>query len=257
MRQTMRVMPVVLFIAAAAAAAACNNPQSPTGSVSGSISLAGAAGNSAQELARAVVYFESHASLSQQPQRDEPRPQIVQRDKAFVPDLLVVRQGTVVEFPNWDPFSHNVFSRSRAASFDLDRYGQGQSKSYRFDTTGVVQVFCNIHPQMRAVVLVVPNRFYVRADAQGRFSLRDVPIGQYELVAWHARFGEQKKKISVTPEGLRNVSFDMSGGGTRESADTRESRQRPRGVERGLGVKREKLNLPVVTDSHAAPPPKQ
>jgi plastocyanin len=118
MSHTVRVMPVGLFVAAAAIVAGWSSPQSQTATVSGSISVAGSAGSSAQELARSVVYLDAHSALSQQPLRDEARPQIVQRDKAFVPDLLVVAQGTTVEFPNWDPFSHNVFSRSRPASMN-------------------------------------------------------------------------------------------------------------------------------------------
>jgi plastocyanin len=226
-------------------------------SVSGNVTLNGAGSNATIELVRCVVYLDADPALAGSVNRDEERPQIEQRDKAFVPDFLVVPQGTTVEFPNWDPFSHNVFSRSRAASFDLDRFGQGQSKSYTFETPGAVQVFCNIHPQMRAVVLVVPNRFFVRPDGRGRFVLRDVPLGQYTLVCWHARLGEQRQPVRVTSDGLQGVSMVLAGGGSREIPEARDARAKAPGVERGLGKKRERLDLPVVTDAHPAPPPKR
>jgi plastocyanin len=206
-----------------------------------------------QDLSRAVIYLDAHPELISEPPAEGQRPQIAQQGKAFVPDLLVVTRGTTVEFPNWDPFSHNVFSRSRAASFDLDRYPQGQSKSYQFKEVGVVQVFCNIHPQMRAVLVVVPNECVTRADAQGRFVLANVPPGRHVLVAWHERGGEQRQTIDVPDGGLRDVVVTLSGETTRERAEPRAQRSNRSGVERGLGVKRERLNLPTVNDTHPAP----
>src|SRR6267142_5392420 len=97
--------------------------------VTGVLSVAAANAGEAQDRSRMVAFLDADPALVAPPKAAEPNPQIVQRGKAFVPDLLVVPQGTTVEFPNWDPFSHNVFSRSPAAQFDLDRYGQGQSKS--------------------------------------------------------------------------------------------------------------------------------
>jgi len=226
--------------------------------ISGSVTLApGGAENG--DLSRVVVYLDSDPALASPIPPNAPRPQIVQRNKAFNPDLLVVVQGTTVEFPNWDPYSHNVFSRSAAASFDLERYPQGQSKSYTFNTAGVVQIFCNIHPQMRAVLLVVPNRFFVRTDSQGRFVLKDVPPGRYTLVGWDARGGEQRLPIAVGPEGVRDVTLALAANAAapRAQAEPAVEQAGPPGVGRGLGVKRERLGLPVVGDTHPAPPPPQ
>jgi plastocyanin len=219
--------------------------------ISGAVAM-GAAGAS-QDLSRVVVYLDEHPALQSVSLQDDQRPQIAQQGKAFIPNLLVIARGATVEFPNWDPFSHNVFSRSRAASFDLDRYPQGQSKSYTFNTAGVVQVFCNIHPQMKAVVVVAPNRYFTRADAQGAFTLRDVPPGRYVLVAWHERAGEQRQTIDVPPQGLRGIPLVLSGAALSERMELRPVRTRAAGVERGLGVKRERLGLPVINDVHAAP----
>ena len=108
--------------------------------VSGTLTPAGGAFQNV-DLARSVVYLESNPAIPSEAADAGRRPQIAQHGKAFTPDFLVVPVGSTVEFPNWDPFSHNVFSRSRAASFDLERYGQGQSKNYTFNNAGVVQLF--------------------------------------------------------------------------------------------------------------------
>jgi plastocyanin len=227
-------------------------PTTKAADITGVVSIA--AGG--QEPSRLIVFLDADPSLTATLPPEGARPQIVQKGKAFVPDLLIVSQGTTVEFPNWDPFSHNVFSRSQAASFDLDRYGQGQSKSVTFNNVGLVQIFCNIHPQMKASLLVVPNRYFARADSQGRFAIRDVPPGRYVLIGWGLRAGEQRQTIVVPPEGLRDLNIALPGTTARDiAAEPREPASRDPGVARGLGVKRERLNLPVVQDTHPAPTP--
>lgn len=207
----------------------------------------------------AVVYLAAHPALDPpEPDAEEPppisrRPHIVQYDRAFSPGMLVVPQYTHVEFPNWDRFSHNVFSRSAAAPpFDLDRYSYGNAKTYQFVRTGVVQVFCNIHPNMRATVLVTPNRYFAHADADGQFTLPDVPPGEYELVAWHPRCAEQRQPVRVAPDQATETTITLK----RAVADmARSERRQPRGsgaLTRGLAVGRERLDVPVVQDVHAA-----
>ena len=222
--------------------------------LSGSVTAAGGALQNI-ELGRSVVYLESNPAISPAAPYTGHAPQIAQHGKAFTPDFLVVVAGTTVEFPNWDPFSHNVFSRSRAASFDLDRYGQGQSKSYTFNNVGVVQLFCNIHPQMKAVLLVVPNRCFARADAEGRFTISDVPPGQYVLVGWNDRAGEQRQTIDVPAAGLQGLAVTLSAASARAPIVPRSPPPEPAGVARGLSVKRERLDLPVVGGVHPAPNP--
>ena len=205
-------------------------------------------------LSRVVVYLASHPMLDGMPVSPQ-RAVMAQRNKAFVGDLLVISRGTTVEFPNEDPFSHNVFSRSRAASFDLDRYPAGQSKSYTFQQPGIVQLFCNIHPNMKATILVVPNRFFTRASKEGTFRLDGVPPGSYELVAWHERCQEQHQAIQTGAAMATNVSLTLQANSRRApaaAAAPASGMRRPSNVERGLGVKRERLNLPVIRDSHPA-----
>lgn len=204
------------------------------------------------DLARAVIYLASDPTLDAMA-LPEDRPEVSQQNKQFVPNFLVVPRGTEVEFPNRDHFDHNVFSRSKAApAFDLDRYPFGTSKSRKFDKTGLVQVFCNIHPSMRAFIFVTPNRFFTRADSQGRFELTGVPPGHYELIAWHERCEEKHQPIDI---GAAAVETTIALEASRENiiANAPADRRAGYGVERGLGVKRERLNLPVVAESHPAP----
>lgn len=212
------------------------------------------------DVGRVVVYLASDSRLDAAPAQGDGDAHVcvAQKNKAFVPNFVVVPRGTVVEFPNWDDFDHNVFSRSKAApAFDLDRYPRGMSKSRRFDKLGVVQVFCNIHPQMRAVIYVTPNRYFARPDADGNFEIAGVPAGRYEVVAWNERCPEQRQAVEVRPDGPpAEVALTLSESRDRalNSSDARPRGSSYGGVERGLGIKRERLNLPVVTESHPAPP---
>jgi plastocyanin len=113
--------------------------------------------------------------------------QLVQRDKTFQPHVLVVPVGTVVDFPNRDPFFHNVFSLFDGKRFDLGLYEAGASNSVRFDRLGVSFLFCNIHPEMSAVVVAVDTPYYGLSDRKGNIAIQDVPDGRYELHVWYER----------------------------------------------------------------------
>jgi plastocyanin len=117
--------------------------------------------------------------------KDNHRYQMVQQNKQFVPTLLVVPVGTVVDFPNKDPFFHNVFSLYQGKRFDLGLYQAGSVHSVRFDKPGASYIFCNIHPQMSAVVLAIDSDYYGISNPAGRVSLGDVPPGRYRLHVWY------------------------------------------------------------------------
>jgi len=109
---------------------------------------------------------------------------LVQRDKAFHPHLLVVPLGSMVEFPNLDPFFHNVFSQFNGKRFDLGLYEAGSTKTVRFDHEGVSYVFCNIHPEMSAVVIALATPYVAVASGSGGVAIHDVPAGMYEMHVW-------------------------------------------------------------------------
>jgi plastocyanin len=135
---------------------------------------------------RAIVYLEALAqSTAAAAGRTAPRHVIRQQGLQFVPGLLPVRVGDSVQFPNLDRVYHNVFSYSPAKKFDLGRFqGEVGAPEVLFDTPGVVRVFCEIHPHMRATVLIVETPWFCLTDEQGNFELADVPPGRYRAVAW-------------------------------------------------------------------------
>jgi hypothetical protein len=114
----------------------------------------------------------------------QPLYRLVQKDKMFTPHLLVVPTGTQVEFPNQDPFFHNVFSLFNGKRFDLGLYESGTSRSVRFDREGVSYIFCNIHPEMGAVVLALNTPYYGISGENGVVALHNVPAGSYRLNVW-------------------------------------------------------------------------
>jgi hypothetical protein len=124
----------------------------------------------------------------------QPPPRLVQKNKVFTPHVLVVQAGASVEFPNEDPFFHNVFSLFAGKRFDLGLYESGSSRAVHFDRPGASFLFCNIHPEMSAVVVVVPTPFYGLSDAAGRVNIAAVPDGRYQLKLWHERSSPDELK---------------------------------------------------------------
>lgn len=157
------------------------------------------------EWARVAVYLED---------APDARPESVsatldQRGERFEPELVVVPAGSTVSFPNSDPIFHNVFSLSGAREFDLGFYPAGETRTVRFDEPGVVQVYCHIHPEMNAAIVVAPNRWYTRPDDSGRFSLSGVPGGTYTLVVWHRTAGFFRQQVVVPSMGKVEVSLEI------------------------------------------------
>jgi plastocyanin len=108
-----------------------------------------------------------------------------QKNKTFEPHFLVVTKGSTVEFPNRDPWFHNVFSLFNGKRFDLGLYEAGTSRTVHFDREGISFIFCNIHPEMSAVVVVLPSQYFAIPDKQGEFSIASVPAGRYTLHVWN------------------------------------------------------------------------
>lgn len=122
---------------------------------------------------------------------------LVQKNKSFEPHLLVVPAGSVVEFPNRDPFFHNVFSLFEGKRFDLGLYEAGTSRLVHFDRPGISYIFCNIHPEMSAVVITLATPFYSVSSRDGQLGISNVPYGRYMLHVWS--------------EGMRPESRDSGG----------------------------------------------
>lgn len=147
------------------------------------------------EFANVVIYLDSVPATADTTAHAGAL-RITQHDETFVPHVLAVLRGSTVEFPNDDPVFHNVFSLSAARTFDLGRYPKGTSKSVRFDRSGIVQVFCHIHSDMNAVVLVLDNPYFT-TPAAGHYAIEGVPPGEYHLVAWHERIKPIERNVRV------------------------------------------------------------
>ncbi len=155
-----------------------------------------ASSQAAVELRRVVVFIEGKG-----PQPKKSQISIDQRKRRFEPEVVVAPVGSTVLFPNSDPVFHNVFSLSKAKSFDLGNYRMGESRQVTFDTPGVVSIHCHLHPNMSAAVVVAPNAWYSLPGADGSFELKSLPPGRYTLVAWHKSAGSFRRTIEVQPGG--------------------------------------------------------
>ena len=155
----------------------------------------------APDRKRSVVYLE----MAPQAAFESPAPvraTLDQRNESFVPYVLAVTVGSTVDFPNSDRTYHNVFSLSKPRRFDLGRYPRGESRSVRFDRPGVVRVFCEIHSQMSAWILVFAHRYFATTDADGRFRIEAVPPGDYTLAVWNDGAVRARRELRVERDGV-------------------------------------------------------
>jgi len=171
----------------------------------------------AAELKNVVIYLDGDSTtLPASAERIERyrHGSMAQRDERFVPHVLPVLRGAVVQFPNEDNVYHNVFSLSSEAApngkgFDLGRYPKGSSKSWTFDTPGTVLVFCHIHQDMNAVVLVLPNPYFASPGDDHRYVIDDVPPGDYTILGWHERAKLVTKRIHVVAGQTTTMDFNI------------------------------------------------
>jgi plastocyanin len=143
------------------------------------------------------------------PEQTRKRMQIVQRNKSFQPHLLVVPAGSVVDFPNRDPFFHNVFSLFDGKRFDLGLYEAGATNSVHFDRVGISFLFCNIHPEMSAVVVAVGTPYYGVTDRAGKLMIENVPDGRYEVQVWYERGIAEDLKVLTREVTISATSKDL------------------------------------------------
>jgi plastocyanin len=178
--------------------------------VSGKIVVLDKGNKPAPDVGQAVVWLEAARAVPVTPMTAR----IVTSDKEFKPRVVVVTAGSTVEFPNSDPFDHNVFSLSQEGLFDLGLYGRGMAKSTGFTRPGIIRVYCNVHAQMSAFVVVRDSPFYAQPGGDGSFSIGPVPPGSYTLRAWHERASElPPQTVQVGASGLSRLEFQLDARG--------------------------------------------
>lgn len=179
--------------------------------VSGQITVLEREGERTTDLANAVVFLE--------PVAGEVRPgspvtvPIAMESRQFVPRIRVVPVGSTIDFPNHDPFRHNVFSKSGPSEFDLGLYGRGDSRGALVRRAGVFPIFCNIHSRMVAFAVAVPTPYFAQAGADGRFEIGGVPPGEYTLHAWHDRGGTHEQRVVVSAQGASSLAIQLDARG--------------------------------------------
>ena len=159
----------------------------------------GTIGNRADESQVVVWLTPLDVAAAKDPATPAPAktPELVQHNKTFEPHLIVVQVGSLIQFPNKDPFFHNIFSMYDGKRFDLGLYEAGTSRSVRFDRPGVSFLFCNIHAEMSAVVVVVDTPYFAQSDHAGHVTIPNVPDGRYQMHVWYER---------SLPENLKGLS---------------------------------------------------
>jgi plastocyanin len=155
-----------------------------------------------------VVYLKSTPSLIEAPVSIQ-KFQMVQLGESFIPHVLPIVRGSTVEFPNHDPIFHNVFSLSGTKSFDLGRYPKGESRRVTFDQAGIVPVFCHLHSDMSAIIMVLENPFFAVPDTDGHYRIENIPPGNYTLVAWHERSEQVEQQIEVTADQALELNITV------------------------------------------------
>lgn len=157
------------------------------------------------ERKNVVIYLED-PTLPSSP-ADDATATLDQVDVMFVPHVLAVQKGTKVNVVNHDKVYHNVFSLSGPKKFNIGRRPAGEAVPVRFDNAGVIQIFCDIHSQMSAFIIVLENRYYAQPGEDGTYTIMDVPPGTYTLKVWHERYAAPAQRVTVDAAGTSTSNF--------------------------------------------------
>lgn len=217
LRRPAFVAGVPLFVLVAVQLGGYAGAQTTSATVTGAIDLKGAPAADRSGIAVWLVPAVETERGRPTDAQALPRARMTQRGKRFIPRVLVVRTGSVVDFPNFDPIFHNVFSLFEGKRFDLGLYEEGSSRSVTFSRPGVSYIFCNIHPEMSAVVVAVDSDAFTTSARNGAFSLAGVRPGRYKLHVWHDRFKPERptdypRDVTVPADGsLGTITLIDSG----------------------------------------------
>jgi len=161
---------------------------------------------SVSEVANVIVFLKNAPHPTSLPPM---RATILQQNESFSPRTVAITTGSTVDFPNGDPFFHDVFSLSRAGSFDLGSYPKGKNKSEVFRSAGLIKVYCHLHSHMTASIMVFDHPWFAIPAADGSFSIEDVPPGTYTVSAWHERIGENTQPVTIEAGRTAELRFSL------------------------------------------------
>jgi plastocyanin len=199
------------LLVAAALSFAATSAIHAQAAVSGQIVVLEKGGEQAEDLDHAVIYLEpaGGAKAKVAPTNTS----IALQARQFAPRVRIVTEGSRIEFPNLDPFTHNVFSKAPQGPFDTESFGKNKTKDNTFRSSGVYPLYCNVHPKMTAFVVAVKTPYFTQAKDDGKFSLEKVPAGKYTMHVWHDRGGEQTADIVVPATGLAGLKYELDARG--------------------------------------------
>lgn len=133
-----------------------------------------------------------------------------QKNLVFIPHVQPVLAGTAVEFKNSDNVNHNVFSPAICKKFNLGTFNPGMHRTVKFDEPCVVDLLCNVHSEMLAYIVVLDNPYFAKTDDNGKFTIKDVPAGTYEITAWSEKLQPAGNyKVTVTDGKTATVDIKL------------------------------------------------
>jgi plastocyanin len=186
-------------------------PVGAQAAVSGHIVIQERPGEATEDMTNTVIYLEPVGGARGKPAASNTS--IALQARQFAPRVRVVTEGSKIEFPNQDPFTHNVFSKATQGPFDTESFGKGKTRDNTFKSAGVYPIYCNVHPRMTAFVLAVKTPYFTQASKDGRFSIDKVPAGKYTIHVWHDRASEQTSDLVVPATGLAGLKYDLDARG--------------------------------------------
>ena len=181
------------------------------GAVSGRIVIQERPGEATEDMTNSVIYLEPIGGMKGK--ASPTNTSIALQARQFAPRVRVVTEGSKIEFPNQDPFTHNVFSKAPQGAFDTESFGKGKTRDNTFRSAGIYPVYCNVHPRMTAFVIAVKTPFFAQAANDGAFTVDRVPAGKYTVHVWHDRAGEQTAELLVPATGLAGLKYDLDARG--------------------------------------------
>ena len=182
----------------------------PLAAVTGRLKVTDRGGRTAPDVEQAVVWLVARGTI---PAVAPARADVTTERRTFSPHVTVVPVGSTIRFPNRDGFNHNVFSLTEGNSFDLGLYERGEGKTTVFTNAGVVNVFCNVHSTMSAIVVVRNTPWFAQPSVDGSFTIGNVPPGQYVLHTWHERAQESTQPVTVAATGLQLPDLQLDARG--------------------------------------------